>query len=350
MKLPAFLSARYAHHTFLALLEAELCAIAEGTFDAAAGLQKGLPPEMVKILGAHAQYLQELKGNFSTLEMCTDELESIGIRLKGDSMEITTKLESIGTQVSKHDISVNSIGASLEKSNHSIQSIAKSIDESKTNLTKIEKHCTASVSSATLVQKNVQASTQSLAGLVQASQSIDKILSTIKKIASQTNLLALNATIEAATAGEAGKGFAVVASEVKVLSRQTADAVAEIEVIIQALGKGTEDTDQSVRRIENAVNDLQKMIVAISELVSTEGQSVKGIATGIQNVVLESRTIHNVAQEISEKSHGINENVQNIVQNCEVLTQGVAHSNESLNMLKELLSMLKNVKVQYGQG
>jgi methyl-accepting chemotaxis protein len=348
MNLSALFSSSPSTAGFLLILQAQLRAVAEGKFDSEVAIKKGLPAEIVKVLGAHSQYLQEIKGNFSTLEMCADELVSIGHRLKGDSQKISGNLESVGVQVSEHDISVNSIGLSLGNSNSSIQSIAKSIDESKTNLTEIEKHCTASVSSAKVVQNDVNSSTHSLSGLLLASRNIDKILSSIKKIANQTNLLALNATIEAATAGDAGKGFAVVAAEVKNLSRQTGEAVAEIEVIIRELGKGTEETAQSVHRIENAVNELEKMIVAISGLVSSEGQTVKGIATGIQNVVQESKTISQAAQEITHKSHSINETVQQIVQNSEALTQGIGHSMDSTDMLKELLVMVQNLKVQHG--
>jgi methyl-accepting chemotaxis protein len=47
-------------------------------------------------------------------------------------------------------------------------------------------------------------------------------------IARQTNLLALNATIEATGSGEAGEGFAVVTHEVIELSKETAEATADI--------------------------------------------------------------------------------------------------------------------------
>lgn len=333
---------------FIGALNTQLRAVADGSFTSEHALKSCLPAEIVHVLAAQSQYLQDLLGNFSTLSMCTDELDSIGHRLKNESGQVTTLLEKVGEQFSDHNITVNSIGSALDTTNTAVQNIAASIEESKGNISEIEQHCIQSVSSAQTAQNDVNASSASLAQLILASQSINKIISSINKIASQTNLLALNATIEAASAGEAGKGFAVVATEVKALSRQTGQAVKEIEVIIRALGKSTEETAESVHRIENAVNDLQRRTESISALVSAEGKTINGIATGIQNVVSESGAINNALQGITQNSSAISSTLQQIVLNSEALTQGVGHSADSVDMLKQLLSMAQNQKVQYG--
>lgn len=331
--------------TWVSSLELQLRAISDGTFEPDRASLAGIPPEIVTTLAKQAQYLNELRGNVSTLGMCSEELDSIGHNLKSESATITSLLEIIGSQVSDHDLSVKSIDTSLNNSSHSIQNIASSINECKANLSSVSEHCVQSVLSAKATQSDVQASAQSLAQLERASGNINKILSSINSIASQTNLLALNATIEAATAGEAGKGFAVVASEVKALARQTTQAVREIEVIIGELNKGTNETAQTVRRIEGAVTQLGKMIVAISDLVASEGATVNGIASGINNVVSDSSTISIALQTISSNSEAISTTMQQIVQKSESLTQGVAHSSESIDMLKQLIEMIQQMKV-----
>lgn len=63
------------------------------------------------------------------------------------------------------------------------------------------------------------------------------ILDMINSVMEQTVLLSLNASIEAARAGEAGKGFAVVASEISGLAKQTEEATANINKLIENIGQ-----------------------------------------------------------------------------------------------------------------
>jgi methyl-accepting chemotaxis protein len=67
------------------------------------------------------------------------------------------------------------------------------------------------------------------------SDEIGGIVNTINIIAERTNMLSLNASIEAARAGDAGRGFAVVAEEIRNLADRSAQATADIAVIIRSL-------------------------------------------------------------------------------------------------------------------
>nr|WP_323615282.1 PAS domain-containing methyl-accepting chemotaxis protein [Pseudomonas putida] len=96
---------------------------------------------------------------------------------------------------------------------------------------------------------------------------IEKIVITIQGVAEQTNLLALNAAIEAARAGETGRGFAVVADEVRQLAARTSSATVEIQNVVTANGKLTQQLNIDMNSIARSAEENNDQIATVTTIM-----------------------------------------------------------------------------------
>jgi methyl-accepting chemotaxis protein len=121
--------------------------------------------------------------------------------------------------------------------------------------------------------------------LAEAVGKVSAFTDMIGHIAAQTNLLALNATIEAARAGEAGRGFSVVAAEVKALSRQTADATAEIAAQVEAVSKLMADARETTERIDAALKAISQRASDVASAVQQQRDAANAVSAHMSDIV-----------------------------------------------------------------
>ncbi len=146
-----------------------------------------------------------------------------------------------------------------------------------------------------------------------SSRKIGDIIGVIDGIAFQTNILALNAAVEAARAGESGRGFAVVAGEVRNLARRSAEAAAEIKLLIGAsvskVETGTQLVAEAGRTIGEMVSHAQKISTFISDITTAASEQSEGIGQ-VNNAVgqLDQMTQQNAA--LVEESAAAAENLR----------------------------------------
>jgi methyl-accepting chemotaxis protein WspA len=130
---------------------------------------------------------------------------------------------------------------------------------------------------------------QSFGAIQEKTGNIDRVITSITKIANRTNLLSLNAAIEAEKAGEQAGGFSVVALEVRRLADQTAVAALDIERQIremqQAVREGMASIASYTRRAEassTAVAELSGGLGRVIEGTARLGPEFESVNAGMQ--------------------------------------------------------------------
>ena len=165
-----------------------------------------------------------------------------------------------------------------------------------------------------------------MSGLLEKSQAIVEITSTVDDLAQQSNLLAVNAAVEAARAGELGKGFSVVAQEVKALAALSKEATAEVRRILEDIQKATAAAAVSIEQgsgmVEAAVkqsSEAGNAIEALTKSVSEAASAASQIAAanqeqlvGIDQVVTAMQGVQGAMKQHAEASRDISHAAQNL--------------------------------------
>lgn len=111
-------------------------------------------------------------------------------------------------------------------------------------------------------------------------ENINKVLNVVKNIADETKLLGLNATIEAARAGESGRGFAVVSQEI---------------------GKLSIHSTESVKDINETLNEVRNSIIQIADGIRNSTQIAEEQSDALQDISRSAMEIQNEMEKLTIK-------------------------------------------------
>ncbi|WP_372239697.1 methyl-accepting chemotaxis protein [Pseudomonas sp. 8Z] len=185
-------------------------------------------------------------------------------------------------------------------------------------------------------------STEAMDLLQRESEKIGSVMDVIKAVADQTNLLALNAAIEAARAGEAGRGFAVVADEVRNLARRTQQSTEEIETLIGALQRGTQQVANVLQESRSLTEGSVGLARKAGEALVVINQKVSNIQSMNQQIAAAAEQQGAVAEEIGRSVVSVRDVAE---QTAEASEETAASSVELARLGGHLQSLVNRFRV-----
>jgi len=236
------------------------------------------------------------EGSNETAESVQNQLEKTGQiqdqieKVKEAAVEINTRLDAAGEEVTSGINKINRLAAQAEESTRSSELAVSRMEMLVDNMTKM-----------------------------------NDIVGMITSIANRTGMLALNASIESARAGEAGKGFAVVAKEITSLANQTKEATVDITSLIH-------DISGELKEVENAVG-------IVSESNRSHAETTKEVTGSFEKIAETTRDIDGQAKEMEEavdRLAAANEGIVSSISNVSAATQEISgYASETYNACEE---------------
>jgi methyl-accepting chemotaxis protein len=159
------------------------------------------------------------------------------------------------------------------------------------------------------VARSLETTQQSLgliAGLIDISRSVGKIVNGIGMVSIQTNMLAVSGLVEAARVGDLGKEFAVVSKDIRSLARDSGEKAGSIEdtvrVIQDHIAAARRELEQTISAAE-AENQKNVGVLSALDIVQTSVKEVAAsneqILSGAQGILSSMKEAAQGAQQVA---------------------------------------------------
>jgi methyl-accepting chemotaxis protein WspA len=229
--------------------------------------------EICTLIGSVCRMTESLNGLlFKVMQACN--------QVAGGANQTAAAVREMEAAVSQQAASTNQVSATSKEIYATVQELARTMSAVMKMASDAAHTAEGGVNNLGGIRSAIDgllSSSAAMAGTFESisekTANIDKVITTITRVANRTNLLSLNAAIEAEKAGEKAGGFAVVALEVRRLADQTAVAALDIERQIREMQQAVRE---GVLSVESYAQQTQDSSAAVAELSSGLGQVIEG--------------------------------------------------------------------------
>jgi len=245
-----------------------------------------------------------------------NSITSMLVENKSNGLTLQNSSNILLENVSTLSNAANQSAASLEETAAALEEVTSTIVSNTQNVVQMSTHGKDVITASTQGQELANQTAVAMDEINIEVQAISEAITAIDQISFQTNILSLNAAVEAATAGEAGKGFAVVAQEVRNLASRSADSANEIKELVQnAMKKANNGKNITTQMIEGYTH-LNESITKTIDLIGDVEIASKEQQTGVEQI---NDAITKLDQQTQE-----NANAANATKDVAEATQSIA--------------------------
>lgn len=287
----------------------------------------------------------------------TANLNALISQVKRSSIQLTSTATGISANAKTQESAVHEFGSSTTQIAAAVKEISATSQELSKTMNKVTVNASETAeladdgrigleemqsSMSTLADANHSISSK-LSVINERAKNINRVVTTISKVADQTNLLSLNAAIEAEKAGEYGLGFSVVAREVRRLADQTAVATLDIDQMVKemqsSVSAGVMEMDKFTEHMRQGMANVQRI-----------GSQLGSIIEHVQELTEQFESVRQGMNTQTDGAQQINQAMVQLTDAARSTSSSIGAFNQATSDLRDAVGGLRDEVTKFRVG